>query len=128
MCGTCSGATHRGRRTWTASRVVVLVLVATLVALSAFGLVLREREGGIAASCVDVTRETKAYETLFTRHLDEGPDVLIGDTKRFVGRVTAQDGAACADLKSFVRGVEPMLRAVCGPCATTMRTTLTRPS
>ncbi len=128
MCGTCSGATHRGRRTWTASSVVVLALVATLVALSAFGLVLRERERGIAGSCVDVTRETEAYETLFTRHLDDGPGVLIGDTKHFVGRVTAQDGAACAGLKAFVREVEPMVRAVCAPCAATMRRTLTRPS
>jgi len=124
VCESCNGAAHRGRRAWTTSHLVVVALAATLVALSILGLVLRGGEGVAATACDDFAGEAKAYETLVTRHLEAGANALIADTQRFLARTAQQGQSTCPELSAFATGVQPILQAVCPPCATQIRRSL----
>lgn len=121
MCESCRGEAHGGRRTWTASHLVLVTLVLTLVSLSILGVVLSEREGAAATPCANVARETEAYETRFTRHLDAGAAVLTADTRRFLMRTARRGQSGCPELSAFARGLRPILQSVCGPCAELIR-------
>lgn len=115
MCGTCES--EPGGR-WTSTRLIVLVLVATLLALSAAGLVSRLRSDATVASapCKTAVTETLRFQTAVTRDLDSHPS-LHADVEQLTRTLRTLGATRCPETARFLAGAARTLEALCVDCA-----------
>lgn len=120
MCGSCDGASHAGRKRWTSSHLIVIVLIGTLATLSVAGLVLRRggRSESTASGCSHLVVDSTAYQAAVTRHYGDGSATLMNDTSDFVDHVRAEGEASCTAFRALMTDSRTTLATVCGPCVT----------
>ncbi len=119
MCGTCERG--HGRR-WTSTRVTMIVFVATLLVLSAAGVVSRFRTGDTraVAPCGAASTTAVGFQSAVTRDLrDHGR--LHADTARFARDIRSLAATGCPGTIRFVHGAEQTLAALCDDCAVELR-------
>lgn len=119
MCGTCESGHRRG---WTSTRVTLIVFVATLLALSAAGVVSRQRQSDMraVAPCGAASTSAVRFQSAVTRDLrDHGR--LHADTTRFARDIRSLAATGCPETIRFVHGAEQTLATLCGDCSVELR-------
>ena len=93
MCGACE---HDKGRRWTSTRVLLLVFVGALVALSVAGLVMRigPSERISADPCEAASSAAVRFQSAVTRDIGR-PGVLRSDTSGFVGELRSLGATRC---------------------------------
>ena len=125
MCGSCES--DHSRR-WSSTRVILLVFLATLVALSVAGLVERSRpsDARALAPCSAASNAAVRFQSAVTRDLGNHGR-LHSDTRGFAREVRSLGATACPDTVRFLGAAEQTLGALCKDCVGELRRAPTAP-
>lgn len=120
MCGTCE-SDHSGR--WTSTRVIVLVFLVALLALSAAGVVARARspEPSALGTCAAASSAAVRFQSKVTRDLGHHGR-LHSDAVGFARELRSLGALRCPEMMRFLRSAEQTLDALCDDCVVILRT------
>lgn len=119
MCGVCERV--HGRR-WTSTRVLLLVFVGALLALSVAGLVMRigPSERISADACAAASSAAVRFQSAVTRDIGR-PARLRSDTTAFVGEFRSLGATRCRETRRFLVSAESTIGELCPSCASDLR-------
>lgn len=119
MCGACE-TDHRAR--WSSTRVILLVFVATLVALSVAGVVMKVRpsENRVLDRCVTASSAAVRFQSAVTDDLGNHAR-LHADTQSFAREIRSLDATSCPDTVRFLATAKRTIGAFCGDCVGELR-------
>ena len=125
MCGSCES--DHSRR-WSSTRVILLVFLATLVALSVAGLVERSRpsDARALAPCTAASSAAVRFQSAVTHDL-RNHTRLHSDTRSFARELRSLGATACPDTVRFLGAAEQTLGALCKDCVGELRRAPTAP-
>ncbi len=120
VCGSCE--TGHPTRRWSSTRVVLLVFVATLVALSVAGVVMKAKPSQTRAvgPCATASSAAVRFQSAVTNDLGNH-DRLHADTRTFALEIRTLDAIACAETVRFLGTAEQTLGALCTDCVGELR-------
>ena len=120
VCGSCETG-HSARR-WSSTRVTLLVFVATLLALSAAGVVMKVRPSQPRAvgSCATASSAAVRFQSAVTNDLGNH-DRLHADTQTFAREIRTLDAITCAETVRFLGTAKQTLGALCPDCVGELR-------
>ena len=120
MCGSCEG--DHPARWWSGARLILLVFVATLVALSVVGVVMQVRpsQTGAVGRCAAASSAAVRFQSAVTTDLGNH-ERLHADTRRFAREIRALDATTCPDTVRFLSTAEQTVGALCADCVAEVR-------
>ncbi len=119
MCGACEH--DRGRR-WTSTRVLLLVFVGSLIALSVAGLGMRigPSERISADPCEAASSAAVRFQSAVSRDIGR-PALLRSNTAAFVGELRSLGATRCPETRRFLVSAESTIGELCSRCASDLR-------
>ena len=120
MCGLCE--TGHSTRRWSSMQVVMLVFVATLLALSAAGVVMKTRPSQTRAvgPCATASSAAVRFQSAVTNDLGNH-DRLHADTRSFAREIGSLGATTCPDTVWFLGTAEQALVPLCADCVGELR-------
>ena len=119
MCGACE---HDQVRRWTSTRVLLLVFVGALLALSVAGLLMRigSSERTSADPCQAAATAAVRFQSAVTRDIDQ-PALLRSDTVELVSELRSLGAANCPETRRFLVLAERTIGEFCSRCASDLQ-------
>lgn len=120
MCGSCEG--DHPARWWSGTRVILLVFVTTLVALSVAGVVMQVSPSQTRAvgQCAAASSAAVRFQSAVTTDLGNH-ERLHADTRSFAREIRSLDAATCRDTVRFLGTAEQTVGALCAECVAELR-------
>ncbi len=119
MCGSCES--DHSRR-YTSTRVILLVFLTTLIALSVAGLIERSRssDARALAPCAAASTAAVRFQSAVTHDLSNHTR-LHSDTRGFASELRSLGATGCPGTRSFIRSADETLGGLCKDCAAELR-------